>query len=273
MNADRTPLPRLLVPAEEPSRGGRHDRRRPRQRRHDRPVQRVRWPPAPPGCSVPDWDCVRATSYVYPATPISTPGARRRSSRKASRSGSTSRRTAVTTPAAHRCVTNYIVAAVLIRVDVPEPDGSGHQPDALHRVERLVHPGQVELRELIRLDTNYYYWPAGWVQDRPGSSPARPSHAVHRPRRHDDRRLPGGYPDDRRVRTDAVRRRSTHSSIGRSGRTASTGPSPPTSTLTSAWIPVPLLLSLQRRRVACRSSRRVSCSTGPTPAACRTSAT
>ena len=25
----------------------------------------------------------------------------------------------------------------------------------------------------IRLDTNYYYWPPGWVHDRPGSSPAR----------------------------------------------------------------------------------------------------
>ena len=27
---------------------------------------------------------------------------------------------------------------------------------------------RVELANGIRLDTNYYYWPASWVQDRPG---------------------------------------------------------------------------------------------------------
>ena len=31
----------------------------------------------------------------------------------------------------------------------------------------------VELANGIRLDTNYYYWPPAWIQNRPGSSPAR----------------------------------------------------------------------------------------------------
>ena len=43
---------------------------------------------------------------------------------------------------------------------------------------------QVELAHGIRFDTNYYYWPADWVQDRPGlfTGSGMPD-ALRRPRR------------------------------------------------------------------------------------------
>ena len=92
---------------------------------------------------------------------------------------------------------------------------------------------QVELANGIRLDTNYYYWPGSWVQNRPGfltgsGMPMRFAKA----RRHDDRRLSGGDADDRRIRSDASRSRSTRCSTGRLGPKATTASSSPTCTPT-----------------------------------------
>ena len=62
---------------------------------------------------------------------------------------------------------------------------------------------KVELANGIRLDTNYYYWPPD-VGGEPAGLLHRLRHAdaLRRPRRHDDRRLPGHDADDRRVGPD-----------------------------------------------------------------------
>ena len=119
---------------------------------------------------------------------------------------------------------------------------------------------KVELDHGIRLDTNYYYWPGAWIQDRPGLL-HRIGHAdaLRRPRRHADRRLPGGDPDDRRVRP-RTRRTSTRCSTTRSAPQGYYGVvhrqhahgqrQPPGSRRdrrVGAW------------RAACRSSRRGRC--------------
>ena len=45
----------------------------------------------------------------------------------------------------------------------------GHEPQPLHRLERLGRTcRRPSSAEGIRFDTNYYYWPGSWVQDRPG---------------------------------------------------------------------------------------------------------
>ena len=128
-------------------------------------------------------------------------------------------------------------------------------------------------RNGIRLDTNYYYWPDTWVNDRPGlftgsGFPMRFARADGS--RH--RRLSGGDADDGRIGAvlSLHDRHTARSGAGR--RRASTAPSSPTSTPISAWIPGPPPSSRRRRRAACRSSRRVSCSTGSTRATCRPSA-
>ena len=109
------------------------------------------------------------------------------------------------------------------------------QPHPLHRLERL---GDAAARSSsthgIRLDTNYYYWPPAWVQDRPGPV-HRLGHAdaLRRPRRHADRRLPGGDADDRRIGPDVPRSPSTRCSTAPSARRATTASSPPTCTPTA----------------------------------------
>ena len=65
---------------------------------------------------------------------------------------------------------------------------------------------QVALAHGIRLDTNYYYWPGAWVQNRPGfmTGSGMPMRFA-KVGRHDDRRLPGRHADDRRIRTRPTR--------------------------------------------------------------------
>ena len=46
---------------------------------------------------------------------------------------------------------------------------AGDQPQPLHHLQRLVERARrPSSANGIRLDTNYYYWPGSWVQDRPG---------------------------------------------------------------------------------------------------------
>ena len=102
---------------------------------------------------------------------------------------------------------------------VPELAGAGHEPHALHRVERLGDAAQGRARarhppghELLLL--------AGRV----GPGPARDVHRLRAcpmrfadTRRHDDRRLPGHDADDRRVGIRRTRCTSTRCSTTRSG--------------------------------------------------------
>ena len=119
---------------------------------------------------------------------------------------------------------------------------------------------KVELQHGIRLDTNYYYWPAEL-----GPGPPRHVHrlrhadALRRPRRHDDRRLPGGHPDDRRVRAVLPVHRSTRCSTAPSAPRATTASSPPTCTPTPLPQPARTRSSPRPRRAACRSSRPARC--------------
>lgn len=119
-----------------------------------------------PGCSVADWTCIRGSSYLFPATPIA--------------------------PAQ---VSNYIAQGFELGVHVNTQCADYTQatlasyystqlaqfaaafpavpPPATHRTHCIAYSDyatqpQVSLDNGIRLDTNYYYWPASWVLDRPG---------------------------------------------------------------------------------------------------------
>ena len=123
---------------------------------------------ARPAARSPNWECVRGTSYIYPGTPLTDAQAagydaqgfevgaarqhrlrrldagvaRRTSTRPSSRSS-----TRAATRACRRPSTN--------RTHCIAWSDWATQP-------------KVELAHGIRLDTNYYYWPPSWVQDRPG---------------------------------------------------------------------------------------------------------
>ena len=169
MSLDRTPLPRFwYLPRGEKAAfvmtGDDHARRR--DRGPLRPASRRR---ARPGCSVADWECVRATSYVYPDTPLTAGagGAYQAAGlrdRAAPQHGLRELHAGVARRAIWRRRSSPSFAS-----DLPEPRRAAHQPHPLHRLERLGDTSRrSSSRNGIRLDTNYYYWPGTWVQDRPG---------------------------------------------------------------------------------------------------------
>ena len=122
----------------------------------------------PPGCLVVDWECVRATSYIYPNTTTLT------------NSEATAFQNAGFEIALH-ALTNcsdwadqaeleslYSDQLAALAANFP-----GLPAPATSRTHCIVWRDwatqpKVELENGIRLDTNYYYWPPGWIQDRPG---------------------------------------------------------------------------------------------------------
>jgi hypothetical protein len=122
---------------------------------------------SPPGCSVPEWGCVRSTSYVYPINGMS-------GAQVAAYQGQGFE---IALHLDNGCA-NF--TAVSLRADwaAQLPAFTGHWPGVVEapRTNRThcipwsdwATQAKVEREFGIRLDTNYYWWPASWVQNRPG---------------------------------------------------------------------------------------------------------
>ena len=126
-------------------------------------------------------------------------------------------------------------AGATSRRDVPERAGADAPtaPTASPGATGRSQP-KVELDHGIRLDTNYYYWPPE-LGRRTARAVHRLGHAdaLRRPRRHDDRRLPGGDADDRRVGPDLPVHDRHAARPGARPARATTAPSSPTCTPTA----------------------------------------
>ena len=120
----------------------------------------------PVGCSVPDWECVRATAYVF----------RRTSLTDAEAAAFTAEGFEVALHVSTRCEDftgsslEDIYARQLQRwrekyASLPSP--STNRTHCVVWSDWATQP-EVQLRHGIRLDTTYYYYPASWVADRPG---------------------------------------------------------------------------------------------------------
>jgi hypothetical protein len=121
---------------------------------------------SPINCSVADWECVRATSYIYSNTPISNTTA----------VGFNTDGFEIGLHVTTNCG-NY-TAATLPGFYTPQLNTFRSTfPGLPSPVSNRTHcipwsdwasQAQVELSNGIRLDTNYYYWPNSWVQNKPG---------------------------------------------------------------------------------------------------------
>jgi len=120
----------------------------------------------PPGCDVADWECIRSSSYVFPSTPITPEDAAAWQAEGFE-------------IALHLNTGCADFTAASLRTDWAE-----QLPVFQQKWPALVSPrtsrnhcivwsdwassAKVEREFGVRLDTNYYYWPGKWVQDRPG---------------------------------------------------------------------------------------------------------
>ena len=119
-----------------------------------------------PGCSVVNWECPRATVYTYPNTPVSNTQA------AAYESAGFEVALHVTTS----CVDfdassiNQVFASQLGEFAGRFPGVAAPTTNRTHCIvwSDWATGVKVGLTYGIRLDTNYYYWPPGWVNNTPG---------------------------------------------------------------------------------------------------------
>ena len=118
---------------------------------------------SPPGCSVADWQCVRATSYLFPAHgPV--PERRRRTRRDGFEIALHLNTGLRGFHARRRCSDNWDDSAAGVR-GTRSPGSRRRGRTA--RTASCGATGQAkpmaELEHGVRLDTNYYYWPESWM--------------------------------------------------------------------------------------------------------------
>jgi hypothetical protein len=124
---------------------------------------------SPSGCLVDNWECIRATAYVYPTSSLGN----------AQAAAYAAQGFEVALHAAHSAdvCTDYTptsleqaYASQLSQWASVFPSLSPPQTNRTHCIvwsDYATQP-QVAFNHGIRLDTNYYYWPPDWVSNRPG---------------------------------------------------------------------------------------------------------
>jgi hypothetical protein len=127
---------------------------------------------SPAGCSgsnpagVADWTCLRFSSYVYPNTPLSNAAALAYANQGFEVGVHPS--TGCGNYSATSIADTYTSELASWKSNYP-----GLRSPATNRLHCIVFSDwasqpKTELANGIRLDTNYYYWPSEWIQNRPG---------------------------------------------------------------------------------------------------------
>ena len=227
-----------------------------------------------------DWECVRATSYMYPGHADD----RRAGAAYQADGFELALHLSTGLPGLHAGVARRIdltsqLAAFTAQLAEPARRRSPTARTASSGATGRRSP-RSSARNGIRFDTNYYYiGPPGWLtQARPDDRLGLPA-ALRRPRRLDDRRLPGDDAGHRRGRGHAAHDRQMHSlldgaldnALGSKGyygvfnAILALRPRRPHASSTT-WSP-------RRMSAACRWSPPRRCWTGSTAATARRSAT
>jgi probable HAF family extracellular repeat protein len=120
----------------------------------------------PPSCSVDDWECVRSSSYVYPGSGMSDVEGLLYHAQGFELGVHVNTGCADWTPA----TLDGFFASQLATFAAQFPSLPSMDSHRTHCIawSDWASEAEVELAHGVRLDTNYYYWPPGWVQDRPG---------------------------------------------------------------------------------------------------------
>ncbi|MFE6867586.1 Ig-like domain-containing protein [Kitasatospora sp. NPDC057692] len=122
---------------------------------------------SPPGCSVANWECVRGSSYVYTDDPL-TPAQAKAYSDQGFEIGvhvTTGCRPWGSTSALQGYYRDQLAAWRAKYPNLPNPSSS-----RTHCVEwdDWATQAKTKLANGIRLDTDYYFYPSSFTQDRPG---------------------------------------------------------------------------------------------------------
>lgn len=122
---------------------------------------------SPAGCSVADWTCYRYSSYVYPSTPGLTSSAAVSYTNQGFEVGVHESTNCGNFSPASLASTYADDLATWRRNYSGLPTPLSNRTHCIPWSDWSSQP-TTELANGMRLDTNYYYWPGTWVQDRPG---------------------------------------------------------------------------------------------------------
>ena len=123
-------------------------------------------PIALPAARVADWTCYRSSSYMYPGSPLSDSAAVSYTNKGFEVGIHPSTNCGNYTPSSIAAVyANQLASWKSSLPSVPSP-----KTNRLHCIAFSDWSSQpkVELANGMRMDTNYYYWPGSWIQNRPG---------------------------------------------------------------------------------------------------------
>jgi hypothetical protein len=121
---------------------------------------------SPAGCSVDRWECIRGTSYIYPNTPITPAQASAFEADGFEIAAHVTTNCGNWTPATlPSFYTNDLNAFAANFPALATP--VTNRTHCIAWSDYVTQP-KVEHAFGIRFDTNYYYWPGEWIQDRPG---------------------------------------------------------------------------------------------------------
>jgi hypothetical protein len=121
---------------------------------------------SPANCSASDWTCLRSSSYVYPGSPLTNAQAVSYTNQGFEVGLHPENGCNNFTPSS--LATTY--ADDLAAWQQSYPGISTPKSNRFHCLvwsDWATHP-KVELANGMRMDTNYYYWPPSWIQNRPG---------------------------------------------------------------------------------------------------------
>ena len=165
LTADKKPLPRfwylprglkaaVIMTGDEHADGG-------APRRFDQYVAA-----SPAGCSVAQWECIRATAYLYPSSPT-TPA---QAANYAAQGFEIGLHVNTDCGDSTRDELDDFFASQLVDFHDEFPGLTGPFTNRIHCIaySDWATTPKVELDHGIRLDGNYYYWPPQWVQNVPG---------------------------------------------------------------------------------------------------------
>jgi hypothetical protein len=118
------------------------------------------------GCDVTKWECVRSTSYIYTSTPLTNAAASTYNQQGFEIGLHVSTDCADWTPTSLANTYNSQLADWHAKFpSLPTP--VSNRTHCIPESDYSTQP-HVELANGMRFDTNYYYWPPSWIQDRPG---------------------------------------------------------------------------------------------------------
>jgi hypothetical protein len=120
-----------------------------------------------PGCSVADWECIRGTSYIFNGTPGMDDAAASAFVQDGFEVGlHVTSNCGNWTPASLA----GFYASQIAQFQAERPSVPAIRTNRTHCIvwSDYVSQPKIALANGIRFDTNYYYFPGNWVQDRPG---------------------------------------------------------------------------------------------------------